>query len=468
LKYKTKKRDDHQLEITVEIEAENFETYKRQAARKISNKAKISGFRPGKAPYDVIKRLYGEEVISEEAVETAIQDVYPNIIKETEIKPYGPGSLDEIIENDPPKFKFIVPLEPTVDLKSYLDVRHPYSIPEITDDDVNKVIENLQLNYSTAKDKAGNAAAGDLVAVKIDATLTNPDENQDAEILKSSPHQVVIGKDDEDVSYPFKNFSKKLIGQEKGAKVEFTHKYKKDSGFESLREKSAVFSVIIETIKELEKPELNDDFAKIVGFEKLDELVDSVRGQLTITKKEEVDNKYYDEVLEKIIEQAEIKYPPQTLENEISDVLRNFEADLSGRNMDLPTYLKLNKREKEEFIDKDIKPAAKKRLEQALIIDHISQEEKIELDKTELEQEYSRSLMHLQSDPNFYKLRKEFTIKKLSDVTVMQSATRLMNRRTLERIKAIANNEQDKVEPAEDDSSTPEENSNKDLIQEDK
>ena len=76
--------------------------------------------------------------------------------------------------------------------------------------------------------------------------------------------------------------------------------------------------------------------------------------------------------------------------------------------------------------------------------------------------------MQLQSDPNFDKLRKEFTIKKLSDVTVMQSATRLMNRRTLERIKAIANNELDKVEPTEDDSSAPEENSNKDLIQEDK
>ena len=466
MNYKTKKRDDHQLEIIVEIEAGNFETFKRQAARKISNKAKISGFRPGKAPYDVIQRLYGDEVIIEEAIENAIQEVYPNVIKETEIKPYGPGSLEEIIEKNPPKFKFVVPLEPTVDLKGYLDVRHPYSMPVITDGDVNKVIENLQLNYSTAKDKEGKAVIGDLIAVKIDATLSNPDENQDAEILKSSPHQVVIGKDDEATSYPFKDFSKKLIGQEKDAKIEFTYKYKKVSEFENLRDKSAAFSVTIETIKELEKPKLNDDFAKLVGIDKLDELLKSVRGQLTVTKKEEVDNKYFDEVLEKIIKVAEIKYPPQMLEGETADVLRNFEADLSGRNMDLSTYLKLNKREKDEFIEKEIKPAAKKRLEQALVIEHISQEEKIELDKSELEQEYSRSLMQLQADPNFDKLRKEFTIKKLSDVTVMQSATRLMNRRTLERIKAIANNETDKEESAEDTPPASEENSNKNLIQE--
>jgi len=441
LKFKTKEMNDHQLEITVEIEPKKFEEFKRRAARKISSQTKIAGFRSGKAPYDVVKRLYGDDAIIEEAIELSIHDVYPKVIQESELKPFGPGSLDEVLKKDPPKFRFIVPLEPIVDLKNYLDIRHSYDLPEISNDDINKVIDNLQLNYSTAKEKSEKSVIGDLVAVKMDAVLIEPDEGQEAEILKASPHQVVIGKDDEDTSYPFPHFSKKLTGREKGSEFEFTHKYSKNSGFEKLQNKTANFKVLIDNVKELEKPELNDDFSKMVGFESMEKLKNSIQDQLKTSGKEEFDNKYFDEVLEKIIQGAEIKYPPQMLDNEITDVLRNFEVELAGRNMDLPTYLKLNKREKEEFVEKEIEPAAKKRLEQALVIENISKLENIELDQAELQEEYSRSIIQLQADPNFNKLRKEFTIKKLSDVTAMQSATRLMNRRTLEKIKAIANDE---------------------------
>jgi FKBP-type peptidyl-prolyl cis-trans isomerase (trigger factor) len=104
----------------------------------------------------------------------------------------------------------------------------------------------------------------------------------------------------------------------------------------------------------------------------------------------------------------------------------------------------LNQREKEEFIEKDVKPAAQKRMEHALVLDQIGRQEKIELDQTELQKEFSRSFMQMQSAPNFKDLQKEFTTKKLSNMVVMQAATRLMNRRTLETLKEIVTGESKK------------------------
>ena len=130
------------------------------------------------------------------------------------------------------------------------------------------------------------------------------------------------------------------------------------------------------------------------------------------------------------------------MDDEVNDVLKTFEQNLAKQNLDLDTYLKINSREKEDFIEKDIKPAARKRLEHSLVIDEISHAEKIELDQKELQQEYARSFMQMQSAPDFQKLQKQFTTRKLANVTVMQAASRLMNLKTLQRLKAYANGEE--------------------------
>ncbi|MDP2965972.1 MAG: hypothetical protein Q8N39_08075, partial [Pelolinea sp.] len=158
-------------------------------------------------------------------------------------------------------------------------------------------------------------------------------------------------------------------------------------------------------------------------------------------------------------------YPPQMLDAEIKDVLKGVEQDIARQNLDLDTYLKINNREKDDFIEKDIKPAAIKRLEQALVIDEISRQEKIELNQKELQKEYTKTFMQMQSAPNFRVLQKEFTTKKLSNMLVMQTASRLMNQQTLDKLKSIATG-QEENKKKEDTSPEKEENSNKNLMEE--
>jgi len=116
LKIQKQLLDDHQMKLTVEVDADQMEAMKKRAARKISKQVKIPGFRPGKAPYPVIVRQIGEGVIVEEALEILVDDIYPQIIKEADIKPYGPGSLEKVESLDPPVLEIVVPLEAEVDL----------------------------------------------------------------------------------------------------------------------------------------------------------------------------------------------------------------------------------------------------------------------------------------------------------------------------------------------------------------
>lgn len=463
MKFEKKELNDNQVEITVEADKDQFQTSKIKAAISISKGSKIPGFRPGKAPYDVVKRVYGEEVIEERAVELLVNEIYPDVIKEAEIKPHGPGNLEEIISKDPPKFRFRIPLEPVIELGDYKSIRQDYKLPKVEKSEFDKVIENLQLNYSTAETVDRAADKGDLVSVKIDAVLSKPDKDQEPNILKSTPHQVIIGEQSDEEQFPFTGFGDQLSGLKAGDSKEFSHKYSKDSNYEKLRGKDAQFTVTVESVKSLTKPELDDQFAKMVGLEKYADLEESIQMQLETRTKNEYENKYFDELLEKIIKKAKIKYPPQMLDDEIKDVLKTVEQDIARQNLDLDTYLKINNREKDDFIEKDIKPSAIKRLEQALVIDEISRQEKIELDQKELQKEYTKTFMQMQSAPNFKGLQKEFTTKKLSSMVVMQTASRLMNQQTLDKLRSIANGEEAKKK---DEPSAEEKNSNKDLMEE--
>ncbi len=442
MKFEKKNIENQQVELVVETDADSFAKGKVQAARAISKEAKIAGFRPGKAPYDVVKHLYGEEFIEERAVDIMINELYPQLIKEADLKPYGPGKLDEVLEKNPPKFKLTIPLEPTVELGDYKGIKMAYKLPETTEKDVEVVLKNLQTNYATPEDVDRKSEKGDLVFCRINAVLTKPEKDEDAQILKDTPHQVILGEEEEENPFPFKGFGDNLVGLAKGEQKEFSHKYPKDSNFEHLQGKEAIFSVKIESVKKLIKPELNDEFARKLGLDDMNTVKESIQAQLETEKRNDYENKYYDDLLEKLVEKSTIKYPPMALEDEINDVLKNFEQNLAKQNLDLDTYLKINTREKEDFIEKDIKPAARKRLEQSLVMDEIGRTEKIELDQKELQQEYARRFMQMQSAPDFQKLQKQFTTRKLANATVMQAASRLMNTKTLERLKAYANGEE--------------------------
>jgi len=119
LKFEKEILEDRQAKLTVEYSEQEFEGFKRRAAMKIAKNAKIPGFRPGKAPYNVIVNHFGEGAILQEAIDILLDDDYGKILEQAEIEPSSQGSLESIEKYDPPSLVFIIPLEPEVELGNY-------------------------------------------------------------------------------------------------------------------------------------------------------------------------------------------------------------------------------------------------------------------------------------------------------------------------------------------------------------
>jgi trigger factor len=120
LKIEVQEMEDRQVRLTVEVPNERLEKAMHSAARSLSRQTRIPGFRPGKAPYQVILNKMGEGVILEEALENLGQEIYRQALDESELEPFAPGTMDEIVSREPLVLRYTVPLKPIVELDEYL------------------------------------------------------------------------------------------------------------------------------------------------------------------------------------------------------------------------------------------------------------------------------------------------------------------------------------------------------------
>jgi len=452
LKIETQAREDHQVNLIVEVDAEQMDAAKRKAARKISERNKIPGFRPGKAPYDVVRRYYGDGAITEEAVEVLVDQIYPDVLKEAGVQPAAAGSLEKVEKLDPPTFKFLVPLAPTVDLGDYRAVRLPYEFTPPGEEKINESIENLRSMYSTTENVDREIKDGDFVLLDIKG------EAKDKELpeLTRAGFPVFIRKDEKEADWPFPGFGMQLVGKKANDTLTINHKFPKDHEDEVLRDLAVDFEVVVKSVRGVTLPELNDEFAKSVGVENLEELHKRIRENLEAQAKADYDDKYFTDVLEMIKAGATLKYPPQVLDHESEHVLDELKRRLSDQHLDLDTYIKMQQTDMDKFMAAEVRPTAQRRLERSLLIEEISRQEKIELDQTRLEEAFQQNWSSLSAtDEKFAKLTKGGTraSKELVDAVVMDTANRMMVSRVLDRLKAIATGQGDvpeKVEPAEE------------------
>ena len=440
MKIETELRDDHQMKVVAEFEPDVLEKYKHQAARKLSTRGKIPGFRPGKAPYEVVVRMYGEEAITDEAKGLLVDDNYPKILDEAKINPAAPGALEEISETEPIKATFLVPLEPTVELGDYQALRKDYAVEPVSEAKVDEFIERMRKNYATAEPSTNPAATGDLVYVKLDAKITHPAEGENAEVLKESPLQLVIGENDpEENDFPYPGFGENLIGLGENGEKTFTYTYPEDSKYDRLRGKEVEFHALVESVKTLQLPELNDEFAQSVGdFENIAKLREMVRVQLESQAKTDYENGYFDELINQLVAGATVKFAPQTLEHEMEHVVESIQQDLAQQHMELETYLKTLKKEKDAWMEEEVKPAAQKRLERSLVLDELARAEKVEVGNEELQKEIEQVVTEMQYGTDPKKLQKDLRSERFANAVAMEAATRLLNRKVLDSLKEIA------------------------------
>jgi len=393
LKVETQTLEDHQAKLIVELEPEMLEAAKHRAAYALAKKVRIPGFRPGKAPYAMIVRHLGEGEILEHAIELLVDDNYQKVIQEAGIKPYGPGSLEQIKSLDPLTLEFRVPLAAEVKLGDYKSIRLPYEPPQVSSDQVERILNMLRAQHAVLKSVDRPAQAGDQLQLRVRAVKIDPDDPNPT-LYEDRTLNLVIEHEGEEIfqNLPFPGFTEHLIGASAGQTLTVRYKYPEDSPMEILRDEEVEFTIFVEQVNSRTLPESNDEFAQSIGeFATLEDLRREILSDLQERAEEEYNADYDDQVLDQLVEQSSVVYPPQMLEDEIEDVIRQLERRLQTQGLDLELYLKTRGITREQLVE-EAKPVAEARLKRALVLFELAEKENIQVDPEELQDETIRKI----------------------------------------------------------------------------
>jgi trigger factor len=385
LKIQTERHDNCTLTLTVEVEDERVQPALRAAARDISKQYNIPGFRPGKAPYETVLRHVGEGALYEAALENLGQKVYQEALDQEKIDAFAPGSLEDV-QLKPMVLKFTVPLKPEVALGDYRALRLEYNVPAVSDEEVNETLERLREHQAMLEPVERPAALQDVAVLDVNGYL-HEGQNPSDFLLADKDVALLL---DEKADWPVIGFAPQIAGMKAGDEKKFDLTFPDDYPNESLRGQTAHFEVVCKEVKRRSLPEWSDELAKEIGeYETLEELRAKVRADLSAQAERQVKGGYARQVVDRLTEQAAVKYPPVLLEQEVDDLLEDLDRRLREQRLTLDDYLKIEGKTKDELRD-EYKPRAEARLKRALVLGKVVELERLDVEAAEVENEIAR------------------------------------------------------------------------------
>ncbi len=381
MKIETERLENCQMALTIEVDEKRTKRALRRAARRISGQAKIPGFRPGKAPYNIIAGMFGKEVLYQEAVDDFGSTLYQEALEETGIEPFDQAQLVGYDIN-PLVLNLIVPLPPVVELGDYQQIRlEPEEEEKTNEEKIGEALQRIQERNTFWDPTEGPAQWGNLVVVDIEGTLDGET------IVEEKGRELILEEADSPESLP-PGFAAELLGISLDQPQEFTLTYPHNYEDSSLAGQQVQFTVHLRDLKEEIVPDIDDDLARTVGdFDTLDELKAELGNNLEARAEEDFANR----ALEALVEGSKIEFPPTLLEREIDYWIREFDQSLRRQGLSLNNYLQMRKLTEDEF-RQEASPQVEERLKRSLALAKF-----VELEEIDAESEggMKRALEHL-------------------------------------------------------------------------
>jgi len=432
--------------LTVEVEAERLAAPLRQATQRLNQRRPIPGFRPGKAPYAMVERAFGKELIYEEALDRVGNDLYQEALKQSETEPYDQAKF-EIAQLEPLTLKITVPTPPEITLGDYHQIRVQKNEVSVSDQEINQVLARVQEDHAVWVPVERASQLGD--EVLIDAVGTADDgkkiEQLDLALRLSEKLQP-------------REFAQHLVGVKAGDSREFDAAYSPDSADPDLAGKRFHFHVTVKVVRERELPALDDALAKSVGeYETVEQLQAEVQKTLLRQKESEAQEAAEEAALDALVEQAMIQYPAVAVENEVEAMLASFTNRLEQQGFTLESYLRLSKQMEAQWRDAS-RPRAEKRLKRSLALTKFAEVEGIAVQEADVRAEVERISSSFGKDAEAAKaaLSTEESLRSISvDVLSRKVLSHLMEMATGQSVPAVAQPESTIAAADEDTAQAP-------------
>ena len=366
-----------EVQLTVEPDDQTVRRALRKAARAISRYRPISGYRPGKAPYALVERMYGHDVILNEALNDLGNDVYRKALEDQEIEPYSPGEMD-ITSQDPLVLSFRVPLMPEVTLGDYATVKvEPEPEVALTEEQIDEQVDMVQrrhAEYTPVEDRP--VAVGDQVIASISG------ESEGETVVNRQNSTLDIN----DALMP-PGFAEALVGMETEDTREFSLAYPGDYEDENLAGKNVDFTVTVSTIRTVELPAMDDDLAKMAGdFETFDELRDALAESLKARLEGEARSREAQAAVEALVEICEVEYPEAMVQEQLDQAVRNQAGQLAQMGFTWDRYLEMIGKTEDE-VRSEMREGVEQDITRRLCISEFAQLEKVDVQQEELSAE---------------------------------------------------------------------------------
>ncbi len=443
MKIEQTRLEDHQIQIHVVAEQDTFDKAKHMAAKEMAKNKKIPGYRPGKAPYQLIVNHFGEAAIIDQALDHFLDEIYPKILDQVEEEPYGPGRVKEIETLEPPTIVLEIPLQPEVILGNYQDIRIPYQETEVDEGEMNEIVDRLRTQQAAIEPVDHPAEESSLVDTSLSGYPVDADpEDQDAYLLNEQPLPVMIKSetDPTEKEWPFPGFSRQLLGVSSGDELELSYEFPDEETVdEEYRGKEIIYKVKVKGIRQRVLPELDDKFIQSISdHESVKEFMDQLKEDLAEQKEREDQDEYLTQIFEKILEDTEVKFPPQMLENEVEGEINELTSRLESQGMELATYLAMQDMD-EETLRQEIRPGAEKRIQRGLVIGRISEDANLDISTEEITQEYQALLDNYFGEND--EERQAFMSSNQSISLLNQISSQVISRKTIDFLVALAKGE---------------------------
>ena len=411
--------------LTIEVPAEKFEEAVQHSYNKNKGKFNIPGFRKGKAPFNMIKKMYGVGVFYEDAVDEVIDTSYPDAAKESglEIVSRPSISIEEIEEGKAFVYTAVVAVKPEVTLGEYKGVEVQKTKSEVTEEDIETEIKRAREKNSrliTVEDRG--IEDGDQVTIDFDGSV----DGKRFEGGKAEDYPLTIG------SHTFiDNFEEQLIGKKTGEECEVNVTFPAEYHVEELKNKPAVFKVKVKEIQRKELPEANDDFASEVSdFDTMEEYKKDLTEKLQAEKIEAAKTADEDKVVAKVIENATMEIPDQMVEEQVNGMVNDYARRLESQGISFKQYVEITGMTAEK-IGEQMKPQAIKRIQTRLVLEAVVKAENIQADDAAVEEQFDKMAADFKMDKEQIKgmfgeeqmaqLKEDLAVQKAIDFLVAEA-----------------------------------------------